>query len=379
MNRSFFHTLPDEPPPWWPEGEPWPPERPLGEKQLNELRLRFFWGVVLAFFTLVLILLTFAAGLSWAVMKLYGLEWPLRGPLFVVRFLGPGLIFTGAGSLFLASLWLRRALLPLSDLLTAARQVAKHDYSVRVSVRGPASVRELAAAFNSMAEQLQANDEQRRGLLADVSHELRTPLTIIQGDLEGVLDGIYPPEPELIQSVLDETHTLSRMIDDLRTLSLAESGALALQMELIDPGDLVQDSVDALRAHCGAYGVTLALEIEQALPRVEADPTRIREVISNLVTNAIRYTPAGGQIIVRGTSRRDPAGIQVSVQDSGSGIDPAELPHIFERFYKSSESSGSGLGLAISRGLVHAHHGQISAESSLGQGTCITFWLPAAG
>jgi signal transduction histidine kinase len=150
-------------------------------------------------------------------------------------------------------------------------------------------------------------------------------------------------------------------------------------MELIDPGDLVQDSVDALRAHCGAYGVTLALEIEQALPRVEADPTRIREVISNLVTNAIRYTPAGGQIIVRGTSRRDPAGIQVSVQDSGSGIDPAELPHIFERFYKSSESSGSGLGLAISRGLVHAHHGQISAESSLGQGTCITFWLPAAG
>ncbi len=379
MNRIFFHTLPAEPPPWWPEGEPWPPERPLDSQQLKRLRRKFMWGVAALFLLLVVTILIFSAALNWIYLSLSGQRWPIRGPIILVRLIGPVLIFSSLGSLFWVGVWLRRMALPIGDLLVAARKVSKHDYSVRVPERGPRSMRDLAAAFNSMAEHLQANDEHRRGLLADVSHELRTPLTIIQGNLEGMLDGIYPAEPETIQTVLEETHTLSRMIDDLRTLSLAEGDMLALRMETTDLGELVQDTAEAFTAQCAAQAVTLEVETGADLPLVRVDPTRIREVISNLVINALRYTPAGGTIRVRCTrSPEKQPEVRIEISDTGVGIDPAELPFIFERFYKSSESGGSGLGLAISRELVRVHHGQISAQSTPGTGTTLTIQLPAA-
>jgi signal transduction histidine kinase len=215
-------------------------------------------------------------------------------------------------------------------------------------------------------------------LLADVSHELRTPITVIQGNLEGLLDGIYPADQQHIAPILEETRVLSRVIDDLRTLSLADSGALKLQLESTDLGELIEEAVTSFRLPAGASGVELRVDVQAGLPRLELDPTRIREVLANLLANALRYTPSGGEIAVRcWIGEGDGKHLYVSVQDTGVGIAAQDLPHVFERFYKTDESRGSGLGLAIARSLVAAHGGEISAESEMGVGTKILFTLPA--
>jgi signal transduction histidine kinase len=228
-----------------------------------------------------------------------------------------------------------------------------------------------------MAARLQAEDEQRRNLLADVTHELRTPITVIQGNLEGLLDGIYPPDQPHIASILDETRVLSRVIDDLRTLSSADSGALKLQLEPTDPGELIEETAASFGMQAQAAGVAVRAELEAGLPRLALDATRIREVLANLLTNALRYTPSGGEIVLRcGLGEGGGDRLYVSVSDSGAGIAAEDLPHIFERFYKSDQSRGSGLGLAIARSLVEAHGGEISAHSQPGAGTTIRFTLP---
>jgi signal transduction histidine kinase len=269
---------------------------------------------------------------------------------------------------------LRRTTGPLADLMEAAQRVAEGDYSTRIEERGPPGMRALVRAFNSMSARLQASDEQRRNLLADVTHELRTPVTIVQGNLEALLDGVYPADEAHLTTILDETHQLARLIDDLRTLALAESGALRLQREPTDVEALVGETVASFRAQADDAGIGLTADIDPNTPLLVIDPARIREVLGNLIGNALRHTPPGGSVTTR--CRPVERAVVFEVLDTGVGIPAEELPHIFDRFHRTRDSGGMGLGLAIARNLVVAHGGDISLESTVGQGTTLRFTLP---
>ena len=262
--------------------------------------------------------------------------------------------------------------------MEAANKVAEGDYSIRVEEKGPPESRILVRGFNSMAERLEQNDRQRRSMLADVSHELRTPITIIQGNVEGILDGMYPADEARLQSILEETQILSRLVDDLRTMALAESGSLQLRREPVDLAPLIRDVVSGFEDQATEKGIRLETQLA-SVEAVNADPLRVREIISNLLSNAVRYTPGGGKVLVGLTESMTGVerSVKILIQDSGPGIDPSDLPHIFDRFYKSSDSGGMGLGLSIARYLVEAHGGEIRAESEAGKGTRISFTLPA--
>jgi two-component system, OmpR family, sensor histidine kinase BaeS len=286
--------------------------------------------------------------------------------------------------LLLASLaWgarsLRRMSMPLDNLLDASDRVARGDFSARVEEKGPPEVRALTRGFNSMAGRLEINDRQRRNMLADVSHELKTPLTIIQGNVEGMLDGMYAADERRLKSVLEETQVLSRLIDDLRTLAQAESGALELKREAVDLEAFIREIVSGFETQAAEKHVDVSLSLANAEP-VSVDPQRLHEVLANVLSNALRYTPRGGVVTVHLTESGPGAdrGVTISVQDSGSGIAAQELDQIFDRFYKSSDSGGMGLGLSIAKYLVEAHGGTIHAESEVGRGTRIVFALPRA-
>jgi signal transduction histidine kinase len=229
-----------------------------------------------------------------------------------------------------------------------------------------------------MAGRLETSEAQRRTLLADVGHELRTPLAVVQGNVEAILDGVHEPDREHLESILEETRVLARLVDDLRTITQSEAGRLALHREPTDLDVLVTDAVGSFEAAAAGAGVTLRVDVPDDLPILEVDPVRIREVVANLVANAIRHTPRGGMVTVSGgvegggTARR----VEITVADTGAGIDPALLPHVFDRFAKSADSRGSGLGLAIARGLVEAHGGSITASSPPGSGATFRFSLP---
>jgi two-component system sensor histidine kinase BaeS len=289
-----------------------------------------------------------------------------------------GLIWLAIGSvilgIFLTVRALRRTAQPLSDVMEAANRVEEGDYSTRVDERGPREIRNLARAFNSMTERLEQNDEQRRALLADVTHELRTPLTVMQGNIEAMLDGVYPRDDEHLAPILEETRVLSRLVEDLRTLSLAESGALKLHREPTDLEILITETLASFRTQADAAGIALNANFPAEIPPLDLDPVRVREVLANLIANAVRHTPPGGKIEV--TAQQDAKFINVSVRDTGKGISPDALPYIFDRFFKSEQSRGMGLGLAIAKNLVVAHGGEITAESVVGGGTTIQFTLP---
>jgi len=271
---------------------------------------------------------------------------------------------------------IRRLVVPLGDLIDAAESVEAGNYAVRVRPRGPRELRSLSGAFNSMSARLERSEEQRRRLLADVTHELRTPLTVMQGNLEALLEGVYPADAEHLAPILDETRVLSRLVDDLRTLSLAEAGSLTLYREPTDLATLVSDIVASFRSQADGTGVALVTDIPGHLPPADVDPVRVREVLSNLLSNALRYTPRGGSVRV-GASASE-GRMRVTVRDTGPGIAAEALPHVFDRFYKSDESRGAGLGLAIAKGLVVAHGGEIEAMSAPGEGTEMRLWLPTA-
>jgi two-component system OmpR family sensor kinase/two-component system sensor histidine kinase BaeS len=225
-----------------------------------------------------------------------------------------------------------------------------------------------------MTSRLEAGEEQRRRLLADVSHELRTPLSVVQGNLEALVDGVHPADEAHLVAILDETKVLSRLVEDLRTLSLAESGALTLHREAIDVGVLVREMVDSFGSQAEPAGVKIDAQVPSGLPQVDADPVRAREILTNLIANALRYTPRGGRVSVE--ARATDASVAIEVRDTGAGIAPDHIGRIFDRFYKSAESRGAGLGLAIAKQLVEAHGGEISATSVPGEGTDIRFTLP---
>jgi two-component system sensor histidine kinase BaeS len=277
----------------------------------------------------------------------------------------------------------RRFTEPLSETMKAADALAEGDLSARVSVRGSSpEFRRFTHSFNRMAESLETADRQRRELLADVAHELRTPLTIIQGNLEGLRDGVYESTPDHLDLVLDETHKLSHLVDDLRLLTLAEAGQLPLDFQRLDVGQLLADVRDAFACQAHEAGITLAVDSLPSLPPLLADPQRMGQVLGNLLTNALRHTPPGGRITLGAAPVPDINAVRLWVADTGEGIPPEDLPRIFDRFWRGDPArthetgAGSGLGLAIAKSLVEAHGGRIIAESRVGEGTKVSCVLP---
>jgi signal transduction histidine kinase len=272
---------------------------------------------------------------------------------------------------------------PLADLMGAADAVAAGDLHVHVSEEAPGDFGRIAQTFNRMARELERAEEQRRNLTADVAHELRTPLSIIQGNLEGLLDGVYQPTAEHLTAMLDETRWLARLIDDLRLLSLAESGQLVLHKEVVAVDELLADLSTSFAGQAEAAGIQLCIagKNELAGVTVNADAGRLYQVLGNLVVNALRYTPSGGTITLQGECV--PGSVCLTVRDTGPGIASRDLPFIFDRFWRAdqarsrTEGAGGGLGLAIARQLVLAHGGRIEVESQPGQGATFLVQLPA--
>lgn len=390
-------TAPEERPSWWPEGEAWPPTRGPWRMGRHRMGRYGMWGPPgqvggwpsggrglarrFGCFVVMLAVLVVSIGLLvlWLLGTLLGMIGPDGGPGGIgslVRVAALVVLVVGVVALTTGIRLARSIARPLGDLVDAAGKVETGDYAVRVPEidRGPGELRDLGRAFNTMTARLAADEAQRRRLLADVSHELRNPLAIVQGNLEALVDGVYPADEAHLAPILDETRVLARLIEDLRTLSLAEAGTLALHREPTDIRVLIGEVVGSFQVRAEGVGATLAGDVPAGLPILEIDPLRVREVVSNLVDNALRYVRSGGT--VRVSARATDHAIEVAVADDGPGIPPALLPTIFERFAKSAESRGSGLGLAIARAIVEAHGGTIAAESAPETGTTIRLTLP---
>jgi signal transduction histidine kinase len=277
--------------------------------------------------------------------------------------------------LVMSARWLWRNARTIGSLMDAADRVAGGDLGTRVPESDARQLGRLTSAFNEMAERLETNEQRRRELLADIAHELRTPLQVIRGSVEGMLDGLYPVDAERLQPLLEETVVMARLLDDLRTLSMAEAGVLELHRETVDPDALAAETVQAFMPMAEEAGISLTAERDDAPTTIEADPVRVAEILTNLIANALRHTPSGGRVTVR----IEPApggGATFTVRDTGPGIERALLPFVFDRFTTSSGADGTGLGLAIAKRLVEAHGGTIEATSPAGGGTTIRLVIP---
>ena len=258
---------------------------------------------------------------------------------------------------------------PVRELTLAAQSVAGGELSRRVTVRSTDEIGQLSLAFNRMAENLQIAEDLRREMTADIAHELRNPLAVMQARLEGLADGVYSLTPESLAPVLEQSQLLNRLVEDLRTLALVDAGRLPLVQQEVDLRQLVDRTLAGYRAQAEANRVILQLGERSSLQLlIQADAARIQQVLGNLLGNALRHTPAGGEILV--TVRESEAGnhAEVLVTDSGEGIPEEALPHLFERFYRGSrgldrKSGGTGLGLAIARQIVEAHGGSLEARN----------------
>jgi signal transduction histidine kinase len=288
-------------------------------------------------------------------------------------------VAVGVLALVLGSLLFRQIISPLRALSQSARAIAEGDLGQRVKINSDDEIGQVARSFNRMAESLAEADVQRRNMMADIAHELRTPLTVVQGNLEALIDGVYDLTPENVAGVHKQTVVLNRLVADLRDLALAEAGQLKLERKALPLRDVIAQVSEGLEIQAHEKEVTLKVEVAANLPQVQADEQRITQVLFNLISNALRHTPAGGTITVNAELREDR--VQVSVRDTGTGISPEDLPHVFERFYRADRSrarstGGSGLGLTIAKQIVEAHGGQIWAQSWLGAGSTFAFGLP---
>ena len=296
-----------------------------------------------------------------------------------------------AGSLgILLGLALSRSLTaPLQRLATAARAVARRDFSQRVTAEGSAEMAEVAQAFNEMTAALASSEQQRQNLVADVAHELRTPLTVIQGSLRAIIDDVYPLEKAEISRLYDETRLLGRLVDDLRELALADAGQLRLSLRPADAAAVIEAVVEGLGLAAEDRAIALDTRVPGDLATVQADPDRLAQVLGNLVVNALHHTPSGGRIAV--TARQTGSFVQISVADTGEGIAPQDLSRVFERFWRADPARSragqaggagsarrSGLGLSVAQSLVQAQGGRIWAESELGRGSTFHFTVPVA-
>jgi signal transduction histidine kinase len=354
-------------PPWWPQDEAWPPDGRMDPESWHRMRGRFMWRIGCFFMLVVAALVTVVTLFSWLIGSALG----AAGSPAIGILIGLLVLF------FLLNVGrsVRRAAAPVGDMIEASGRVESGDFSTRVPERGPREVRTLARAFNEMSARLEEVDQQRRSALADVSHELRTPLTVIQGNLEALLDGVYPADAAHLQPILEETRLMERLIEDLRTLTLAEAGSLTLHREPTDLGTLLNEVAASFRSQTDDADVSLTVTAGPDLPSLDVDPARIREVVSNLLTNALRHTPREGRVEV--SAQLAGGDVEVTVHDTGSGIPRNQLDRIFDRFYRSPDSPGSGLGLPIAQSLVEAHGGVMSAASEPGDGTTLRFNLPS--
>jgi len=283
---------------------------------------------------------------------------------------------------FLVTLFLsRRILSPVKELRSAAQRLGKGDFSQRVDMKDRSEIGELASTFNSMAVNLQRDEQLRRHMVSDIAHELRSPLTNVRGYLEAVKDGVLKPDTSTITSIYDETLLLSRLVNDLQELSLAEAGELKLYRQPEDLAELIRQSITALQARALEKGLELSFDIPETLPQVNIDFLRIKQVLLNLLENSLAHTPSGGTVIV--SACPGPDSVEVSVSDTGEGIPAEEVNNIFERFHRVDKSrsratGGSGLGLTIARYIIEEHTGRIWVRSELGKGSRFSFTLPAA-
>ena len=331
------------------------------------MRGRFMWRIGCFFMLMVAMLVTVVALFAWLIGSALGAAGsPAIGILIGLLVL---LVLLNVGRS------LRRAAAPVGDMIEASGRVESGDFSTRVPERGPREVRTLARAFNDMSARLEEVEQQRRSALADVSHELRTPLTVIQGNLEALLDGVYPADAAHLQPILEETRLMERLIEDLRTLTLVEAGSLVLHREPTDLGSLLTEVAAGYRSQADEAGIALTVTTAPDLPTLDIDPARIREVVANLLTNALRHTPRDGRVEV--SARLAVGKVEVTVHDTGSGIPPDQRDRIFDRFYRSPDSPGSGLGLPIAKSLIEAHGGDITAASGPSEGTTVRFSLPS--
>jgi signal transduction histidine kinase len=268
---------------------------------------------------------------------------------------------------------------PVTRLVKAAQHVGQGELEVRVPAHGSQEMVELAVTFNKMAADLQRAEQLRNNLMADISHELRTPLAVLEGNLRAALDHVYTLDEAEVANLYAQTRHLTRLVNDLRELSLAETGNLPMEMAACDVNSIVMETVQALEPLAAEKEILLACEVP-LLPAIEGDPVRIRQVLFNLLANALRHTPAGGKIIVGGDN--DGQGIRLSVTDTGEGLEPEQLASVFNRFYRgdksrSRETGGSGLGLAIVKAIVEAHGGRVEVTSDgIGKGSRVIAHFP---
>jgi two-component system, OmpR family, sensor histidine kinase BaeS len=375
--RGVLRRPPRPLPDWWPEGRPWPPVTaaprpmpawwpdseawPAGPVQRSDTTPRFP----------LLATIVFAVALHLIVIGVLAIAGSLLGP----GWLWPSWPLTGTlivAFVFVAAM--RRVGMPLTDIVGASKQIASGDLSARVEERGLPWIRSMAQAFNAMTARLDRQQRERRDMIADIAHELRTPLAVMQGRLEGMLDGVYPRDDAHVTQVLDETRMLARLVEDLRTAANAESGALTLQREPTDYGILVEDAAAALATDARLGHIRIDVQTPDDLPLLHIDPVRVREVLINLLSNALHHAPHNSTVTV--VCHSTPTNIVTRIEDRGPGIRPDDLPRVFDRFHKGKGSTGSGLGLTIARSLVTAHGGSITAENRQGGGASIIFLLP---
>lgn len=267
-------------------------------------------------------------------------------------------------------------------MIPAIDRLGKGELGIQAPVVSRDEYGKTAKAFNQMSKQLQQAEEARKNLVADVAHELRTPLTVLQGKLEWIQQRGQPVRPENLLPLQDELIRLNRLVDDLHQLSLAEAKKLPLDQKPTDLPVLLRRIIDRIQPDADRKGVEIRLHCDAGIPPISVDPHRITQVFLNLLTNALRYTPPGGSVKVDITKKKE--GLQIQVSDTGVGIPPEHLPHLFNRFYRTDESrtrnkGGMGLGLAIAREFVLAHHGNIEVESTPDQGTTFIVELPFQG
>lgn len=277
----------------------------------------------------------------------------------------------------------RSVIAPIAAMSLATQRIADGRYDERVQVRGADELAQLATRFNQMAEKLNEVEAMRRQLIGDVSHELRTPLTAIKGSMEGLMDGVLPATQETYQEIHREADRLNCLVDDLQELSRVESHAYQLDLRPVEVSTLVQTVTKRLSPQAESKRISLDLDLAPDLPRVRADEDRAVQILTNLAGNALQYTPENGTVIL--SAKQVDREIQISVRDTGIGIPPEHLPHLFDRFYRADKSrsrrsgGGSGIGLTIARALVEAHGGRIWADSAgEGAGSTFTFTLPVA-